>query len=105
MSGRLGRLGAALIGHSARSSVEADARARVDCLVDARFGGRGHGRACTPRDWWRIVLVGPVVRSDTQSEFRGLGHRCENPLHQWVGPGYAVRRHRPRYTRHGTGRE
>ena len=76
--GRNGRVGLAA-GWARRSatvrwsSVEADARAGVDCLVDARFGGRGHGRACTPRDWWRIVLVGTVARSDTQSEFRGFG--------------------------------
>jgi hypothetical protein len=34
-----------------------------------------------------------------------LGHRCENPLCRWVGPADAVRGHRPRYTRHGLGRE
>jgi hypothetical protein len=65
-------------------------------VVDVRVGGRGHVRARTPRDWWRIVLVGPVYAVTPKVEFRGFGHRCGNPLYQWIGPGYAVRRHRPR---------
>jgi hypothetical protein len=28
-----------------------------------------------------------VLRSGAQSEFGGLGHRCQNPLCQWVGLG------------------
>ena len=71
------------------SSVEADPRARVDRVVDARFAGRGHHRACTPWDWWRIVLARTVARSDTQSDLRGFRHRCENPLYHQFGPGYA----------------
>ena len=30
-----------------------------------------------------------MARSDTQSEFRNFRHRCENPLYQQFGPGYA----------------
>ena len=55
-------------------------------------------------DWWRIVLIGPVLPSHAQSGVPGFGASCVKPLCQWLGPCFAVRRHRPRYTRHGTGR-
>jgi hypothetical protein len=71
------------------SSVEADPRAGLTVWWTRGFGGRGHRRACTPWDWWRIVLARTVARSDTQSEFRNFRHRCENPLYQQFGPGYA----------------
>jgi hypothetical protein len=67
------------------SSVEADPRAGLTVWWTRGFGGRGHRRACTPWDWWRIVLARTVARS----EFRNFRHRCENPLYQQFGPGYA----------------
>jgi hypothetical protein len=66
-----GRAGARRSATARGSSGRADARAGVDCLVDARFRGRGHARARTPLDWWPIVLAGTVVPSGTQSESRG----------------------------------
>ena len=98
MSGRPDRLDAAFHDSAKVRKFRSKlcARRSWPSVMDARVGGRGHGWACTPAGRWRIILVVPVVCDDAKGEFR-LWLRCENPLCQCVGRGYAVRRHRPLY--------
>ena len=57
-------------------------RAGSEAAVIAGHAHRGTGGA--PSSSGRCHAVTPKV------EFRGLGHRCENPLCQCVGPGEGV---------------
>jgi hypothetical protein len=58
-------------------------------VVDARGGGCGNGRACTPRVWWRIVLEGRcyAVAPKVSSGVWGIAvrTRCAS------GSGWALR--------------
>ena len=82
MSGRPGRLGAAL--HDS-ATVRASGRSRCGPKLSCGYLVMA-ALACTPRDW-RTVLAGPVIRRDAHRWSSGVGASGESPLCQWVGPG------------------
>jgi hypothetical protein len=69
----------------------ASAIAQVNIQPGAESGGHG-----------TVLLRIPTDNENPSSPDQPrIGIPATISLRQWVGPGYAVRHHRPRYTRHG----